>query len=338
MFAAELERFAGRDGDGDRDPRLAKISARVCAPVGVSVHGRRGVGVTAVAHVLAANGFAVRDDGLSELGEQAVLVTAEVLKPEDRALSDGLRARGAEVLVVLNKADLVGRAPDGSLAAAHHRAQQLRERTGLPVVPMVALLARAALSPHLVEALRALVTTPADLSSTDAFLSAIHPVPRATRAELLATLDRFGIVHACGELSRDPHCDAGGLGAALRRLSGTDRVLDALDAMAAPSRYRRIEWALAELQAVGGESVGRFLAADATVIAVMDAAMDVMCAAGTAVQPPTAARGCEAHLRQARFWWRYSRGHLDALHCSCGAAIARGSLRLAGLDAEEAAR
>ncbi|WP_239707775.1 hypothetical protein [Mycolicibacterium smegmatis] len=334
MFAAELKRFAGCVGDGNRDPRLAKISARVCAPVGVSVHGRRGVGVTTVAEALGANGVAVRDDGPGEL---AVLVTVEVLKPEDLTLADALRARGADVLVVLNKADLVGRAPDGSLAAAHHRAQQLRERTGLPVVPMVGLLARATLSPHLVEALRLLATTPADLTSTEAFLADPHPVAQATRTELLTTLDRFGIVHACRELSRDPNADAAVLSAALRRLGETDRVLAALDALAAPRRYRRIERALTELQAVGGESVGRFLAADTTVVAVMDAALEVMRAAGVVV-PSRPACGRDAHLRRARLWWRYSRGPVGALHSRCAAAIARGSLRLAGLDTEEAAR
>ncbi|AKS36174.1 hypothetical protein AFA91_08050 [Mycolicibacterium goodii] len=314
---------------------MAKISARVSAPIGVSVQGRRGVGVTTVAEALAANGLAVRAGQPAEL---AVLVTAEVLKPEDLAVADELRGHGAEVLVVLNKADLAGSCPAGPVATAHNRAQRLRDRTGLPVVPMVGLLARQALSPHLVAALRELVATPPDLTSTDAFLSGVHPVAPAVRAELLATLDRFGIAHACLELSRDRHCDADHLSAALRRLSGVDGVLAALDALAAPLRYRRIERALVDLQAVGGESVGRFLAADATVLAVMAAAIDVVEADGLTVRPPTTARGCDGHLRRARYWWRYSRGPVDALHRSCGAAIARGSLRLAGSGTEEAVR
>jgi hypothetical protein len=37
-----------------------------------------------------------------------------------------------------------------------------------------------------------------------------------------------------------------------------------------------------------------------------------------------------AHLRRAVHWRRYSRGPVDALHRSCGADIARGSLRLLG--------
>lgn len=325
MFATELTRFAERGGGGNRDPRLAKISARVSAPVAVSVRGRRGVGVTTVAEALAANGVAVRD----EVGELAVLVTAEVLKPEDAAIVDGLRARGADVLIVLNKADLAGSAPDGPIAAAHDRAHRLRELAGLPVVPAIGLLGRVELSPHHVAALRELAATPADLTSTDAFLCRPHPVDAATRGELLRRLDRFGVVHACRELSRNPGCGAEDLCAELRRLSGIDRVLAGLDALAAPLRYRRIERAVAELQAVGGESVGRFLAADATVLAVMAAAIDVVQADGLAVPPPETARGRDANVRRARYWWRYSRGPVDALHRSCAAAIARGSLRLA---------
>ncbi|ULN48061.1 hypothetical protein MI170_01330 [Mycolicibacterium goodii] len=329
MFAAELKRFADRGGDGNPDPRLAKISARVSAPFAVSVHGRRGVGVTTVGEALAASGVAVRGAGPEEVGELAVLVTAEVLKPEDLVVAEDLRSLGVEVLVVLNKADLAGCFREGLLAAAHDHARRLRERSGLPVVPMVGLLSRVALSQHLVAALRELVATPADLSSTDAFLLAPHPVAPAIRAELLRTLDRFGIVHACLELSRNPDCDPEDLCATLRRLGEIDRVLAALDALMAPLFYRRIERALVDLQAVGGESVGRFLAADATVLAVMRAAEDVVGADGPAALAPVTACGCDAHLRRARYWWRYSRGPVDALHRSCGMAIARGSLRLA---------
>jgi hypothetical protein len=321
MFAEELERFAS----GSDTPGLAKISARVSAPVVVSVHGRRGVGVTTVADALAAEGLTVR-----EQGELAVLVTAEVLKPEDMTVIAGLRGRGVGVLIVLNKADLAGSARGGPVATAHRRAQQFQALTGLPVVPMVGLLARATVTPDLVAALQVLAVRPADLTSADAFLSAEHPVVRTTRAELLETLDRFGIAHASLEVSRG----AADLAATLRRLSEIDRVLAALDALAAPVRYRRIERALTELQALGGERVGRFLAADATVLAVMAAAIDVVRADGLVVEPP--ATGSDAHVSVARYWRGYSRGPVNALHRSCGAAIARGALRLA--DSESAVR
>jgi hypothetical protein len=59
----------------------------------------------------------------------------------------------------------------------------------------------------------------------------------------------------------------------------------------------------------------------------MTAAVDVVEAAGALVD-----RGDDlaAHLRRAVHWRRYSRGPVDALHRSCGADIARGSLRLLG--------
>jgi hypothetical protein len=77
----------------------------------------------------------------------------------------------------------------------------------------------------------------------------------------------------------------------------------------------------------GDERLGEFLSTDETVLAVMAAAVDVVEAAGVVVD-----RGdnAAAHLRRAVRWRRYSRGPVGALHRSCGADIARGSLRLLG--------
>jgi hypothetical protein len=77
----------------------------------------------------------------------------------------------------------------------------------------------------------------------------------------------------------------------------------------------------------GDPQLARFLSTDATVLAVMAAAVDVVEAAGVEVD-----RGDDsaAHLRRAVHWRRYSRGPVGALHRSCGADIARGSLRLLG--------
>jgi len=96
-------------------------------------------------------------------------------------------------------------------------------------------------------------------------------------------------------------------------------------------RYRRVRSALAELNSLavqsGDERLPEFLSTDDTVLAVMAAAVDVVEAEGAAVD-----RGDDAaaHLRRAVHWQRYSRGPVDALHRSCGADIARGSLRLLG--------
>lgn len=276
------------------------------------------MGVSAVGDALAAAGVTVTD-----VGEVAVLVIAEVLKPEDDSTLQELRGAGTPVLVVLNKADLAGSGPGGPVATAHRRAADLRIHTGVPVAPMVALLAVAAPTPPLVAALEVLAADPADLSSPDAFLSAPHRLPAPLRTQLLHTLDRFGIAHATLALNRGTEAEA--LPALLRGLSGVDRVLEALDAAAAPVRYGRVRRAIAELRALGDERVGRFLAADDTVIAVMAAAVEVVQAEGLVVE-----RGhdAQAHLRRARYWRQYSRGPVNALHRSCGADISRGSLRL----------
>ncbi|QRY52958.1 P-loop NTPase family protein [Mycolicibacterium septicum] len=307
---------------------MAEISARVSAPVSVRVCGRRGVGVSTVAAVL--ENAALESSGIqiAESGDVAVLVIAEVLKPEDEALLAELAREGTPAIVVFNKADLAGSGPGGPVATAHRRALRLQKPAGVPVVPMVALLALAstrALPPHLVDALRVLAGEPADLTSADAFVAGSHRVQRAVRTELLERLDRFGIAHTTLAMSRGVQLEA--VPGLLRRLSEVDRVVAAIDAAAAPVRYRRVRWALAELRAVGGPAVGRFLSADATVIAVMTAAVDVVEAEGLTVDPGD---DRNAHLCRARRWRHYRDGPVNALHRSCGDAIVRGSLRLLG--------
>jgi hypothetical protein len=324
IFADELRRFADRDGDA----RLAEISARVSAPVSVRVCGRRGVGVSTVAPALENTALESSGIEIAESGDVTVLVIAEVLKPEDEALLAELAREGTPAIVVLNKADLAGSGPGGPVATAHRRALRLQKPAGVPVVPMVALLAMAstrALPPHLVDALRVLAGEPADLTSADAFVAGSHRVQPAVRTELLERLDRFGIAHTTLAMSRGVQLEA--VPGLLRRLSEVDRVVAAIDAAAAPVRYRRVRWALAELRAVGGPAVGRFLSADATVIAVMTEAVDVVEAEGLTVDPGD---DRNAHLRRARRWRHYRDGPVNALHRSCGDAIVRGSLRLLG--------
>jgi hypothetical protein len=299
---------------------LAQISVRASAPVGIAVRGRPGCGVGTVADALAAAGVVV-----SDAGEVVVLVIAEVYKPEDLAVLAELRRAGVPVLIVFNKADLAGSGPGGPIATARRRAVELRALTGVPVVPMVALLAAVDLPAELVAALRTLTVQPADLTSADAFVAGDHAVPQALRARLLSTLDRFGVAHVSLALSRG--ADADELPDLLRRLSGVEEVLAALHEVAAPARYQRVRRALAELRALGGNEVGRFLAADDTVIAVMASAVDVVQAHGLVVDPGAQP---EAHVRRARQWRNYGRGPVDALHRSCSADIVRGSLRLLG--------
>jgi hypothetical protein len=299
---------------------LAQISARASAPVSIAVRGRQGVGAGTVADALVGAGVAV-----SDAGEVVVMVIAEVCKPEDLAVLAELRRAGVPVLIVFNKADVAGSGPGGPIATARRRVVALRALTGVPVVPMVALLAAVTLPAELIAAMRTLAAQPADLTSADAFVAGDHAVPQALRTRLVSALDRFGIAHVSLALSRGADVDE--LPDLLRRLSGVEEVLAALGEVAAPVRYQRVRRAVAELRALGGDEVGRFLAADDTVIAVMAAAVDVVQAHGLAVDPDARP---EAHVRRARQWRNYGRGPVDALHRSCSADIVRGSLRLLG--------
>jgi hypothetical protein len=316
IFVDALRQFA----EQSRNPRLTPIIRRIAAPLRVAVRGRDGVGRATVASALSASGVVLTPD--ESAADINVVVIAEALKPEDRVSTK-------PSLIVLNKADLTEFGAGGPLALAHRRAAHYRALTGVPVVPMIGLLATAELDEELIGALSTLVREPADLTSTDAFVDSEHVLTQQVRRRLLDTLDRFGIAHAV--LAIGDGADAAEVHARLRRLSLVDRVAAHLEAAGAPLRYRRVRSVIAELQALAAQSgddrLSGLLAADDTVLAVMAAAVEVVEAEGVRVD-----RGDDpaAHLRRAVHWRRYGRGPVDDLHRSCAADICRGSLRLLG--------
>lgn len=316
-LADVLGRYAAAAGA----PGLTAIEARLRAPLAVSVAGRPGVGRGTVARALTGAGVTV----VTGAADIRVVVIAETLKPEDRrALRGDLPA-----LVVLNKADLSGRVVGGPLAAARRSAHDLAAAVGRPVVPMVAHLAGVELDDELIDALRTLATTPADMTSTDAFVRSEHVVPGPIRRLLLERLDRFGLAHAVIAVVEGLSVDS--VAARLRGLSQVDAVIARLSGFAAEVGYRRVRAALVGLERAATESrdddLAAFLAGDEVVIAVMAAAVGMVEASGQRVDP---ADNPDAHLRRAMHWRRYADGPLDALHRRCAADISRGSLRLLG--------
>ena len=313
-FAESLRRIAEDTGEN----RLIPVIRRLDAPIRVAVRGRDGVGRRTVAAALTGAGLAVTRSA----ADLTVVVTVETLKPEDRAVLDGL---DGPALVILNKADLTGFGADGPMALAQRRAADCRAMTGVPTVPMVALLADVVLDDELTGALRTLMHATADLSSADAFVACPHPLSAQVRARLIATLDRFGIAHAV--LALGDGVDALALPGHLRQHSQLDRVVEYLHAATAPLRYRRMSTAMIQLRSLATQSaqVADFLRADATVLAAMTAAVDVIEAAGARVDR---AGSAAAHRRRAVHWQRYARGPVSPLHRACAADIARGSLRL----------
>jgi hypothetical protein len=348
-FDEYLTRFA----EAAVTPGLPPIIGRLRRRIGVAVVGRTGVGRNTVAAALGHHGVAVTADPAT--AEVQVLVIAEALKPEERAMV----ATGPPTLIVLNKADLTGSRSGGALQNAHRRAADVQRRTGRPTVAMVGLLAAApgaseatgktpgaseatgkttgaseatgktpgALDDDLVGALRTLVSTPAHLGSVDAFICGEHPVGRHVRTRLLERLDRFGIAHAVLALARGD--DPATLPALLQRLSNVDAVLGGLRACTAPVRYRRLRTALAEIHSLAieldDEALFGLLNSEAAVLASMAAAVDVVEADGIRVDPGDHP---DAHRLRAVQWRRYGGGPVNALHRSCSADITRGSLRL----------
>ena len=276
----------------------------------MAVTGRRGVGRSTVARVLARSGLAVTTQADADVN---VHVLAEVVKPEDRA---AIEAAGRPVLAVLTKADLIattapGRHPGGPTSVARSRCAQLSARAGVPIEPLVGILAGAALDDASWQALRA--------------LAGGHYIGAAVRGRLMATLDAFGVRQATaairrGAIRRD-------VDALLRGLSGIDGVVDAIGALGAQPRYQRVLDAVAVLEtmAVTDRRISEFLALDDTVVARMETALEVVEAAGITVDRGDTAA---AHLRRAMHWQSYRRGPVAGTERACGADIVRGSLRL----------
>ncbi len=333
-FVDELARFAA----GHSDPRLTAIAERTAAPLRVVVRGRRGVGCRTVARALDRAGIAsgVRVAPSACAADVVVYAIAEVVKPED---TDAIAAAGRPVVAVLNKADvagsLSGRRGDGPIAAARARCADLAALAGVPLHPMIGLLAVAALDDldtGVWAALRTLAAHPggADCleNSYAGFLAADNPVPADLRVRSLEALDLFGI--ALGVAAVRQGRPAAQVRALLRRVSGVDTVVARIAAAGAELRYRRILDAVTELEALAvsqrpmAESIGGFLSRDDTVLARMAAAVELAEAAG--LDPVD--RDPAAHLPRAVRWQRYSRGPVSDLHRACGADIARGSLRL----------
>jgi hypothetical protein len=245
-----------------------------------------------------------------------VYVIAEVVKPEDR---DAIGAAARSIVVVLNKADLIvttepGVHPHGPTGAARTRCARLSAHTGLPIQPVVGLLAVAALDDLLDDTqwagLQALASRPAGLLSAP---------------ELLDALDVFGVEQAVAAIRRGSTRDQ--TRAMLRSLSCIDEVVGAIESAGAQVHYRRVLDAVAELEtlAVSDRRIAEFLSCDDTVIARMADAVDVVEAAGLNVDRCDSAA---AYLRRAVGWQRYKCGPVTGLHRACGVDIVRGSLRL----------
>lgn len=300
-FVSELSAHADAAGR----PALHPIIDRLRRPIRFRTTGRPGVGRRTLTAALC-------DAGLTAVDARAdvdVLVIAETAKPEDRQIAAA--ARGP-VIVALNKADLLG-------AAAAERVGLLRQRTGLPVFGVSALLATAVLDDRLFGAVRVLATDPADLGSVDAFCTAPHRVDTVTRARLLGIVDLFGIAAAVAAVRAG--ADSAALTAVLRRLSAVDEVRSGVRAAAAPLRYRRWCEAMTRLRTLAARTADQrldaILTGDTAVLAAMDAALAVV-----------RADGLEAGAADPVRWQRYGRGPVNALHRRCAADIARGALRL----------
>ncbi|MCB0930355.1 MAG: hypothetical protein KDB71_00455 [Mycobacterium sp.] len=290
-------------------PELRRAADHLAAPFRVQVDGRPGAGRSIVARALHVAGVSVV--GRDETPDIVVYVFVETLTPEDR---DALSAIGQPCVAVLNKADLAGFGGPGPMVTAGARCRALGSTIAVPIVPVAALLVRTSLDDAVFDGLAALAgggTVPGGM-----------PVKA-----LLAELDLFGIAVAVEALRFGAGREA--LAAELRRVSGIEELIGALQRTAVEARYRRAAAELAVLAGraadPGGRRIAEFLSGDALVLARMASATAVLQAAGLSVSPGATRVDC---LQAAVAWLRYARGPVSDLHRACGADIARGALRL----------
>lgn len=289
-------------------PALDRTAAELAAPPRVGVLGRPGGGRATVERAL--RGVGVATAGAGEQADLTVYVFVETLTPEDRDAIAGL----GPCVAVLTKADLSGFGGSGPMATAGDRCRALQRSTGVPTVPLAGLVAAASVPGLEPDVAHALVG-----------LSRGGDVPPGLRQRLLADLDLFGIATAVSAVRDGAGPDD--LGAALRRVSGLEPLLAAIERAAAPVRYLRAAEALDALArlATGSRAIADLLAGDAVVLARMASARAVLEAAGLAV------RIGDSHtdlLRAAIAWERYGHGPVSELHRACAADITRGALRL----------
>ncbi len=313
------------DALGRRAPQLSQLTNQVSAPLQVGVLGRPGVGRGTVASALALAGLTVSGDG----ADVAVLVVAEVIKPEDRAV---LAAAKVPIVMVLNKADLAGFGPGGPLAMAGAQAERLAAAARVRTRPLAGLLATAGLADGVVDdamlaALRVIAEQPVDLRSPDSFVAGPHDVDVPTRRRLLERLDLFGIAHAVVALQHAPATGPGALRQVFRAVSGIDDVVSAIGRAGAGVRYRRVVAACEDLQvrAITDPEIADILVDADLVLARMAAAVDVLEADGVLVDPTD---DPSAHLARAVRWQALADAPLADLHRQCAHDIVRGSLRL----------
>lgn len=340
IFRAVLDAFAARPDirQARAGGQVRDIAVRAGDPLRIAVRGRAGVGVTSVIAALGRT-MAVQDGPGHVLIEMAVpggtldadvdvVVIAEALKPEDRAV---LEKSDAPKVLVLNKADLTDAgATRGPWSAAMERCRGYRAETGVVTLPLSAHVPMAQLDADMVAALRLLVEDPADTGSVDAFVTSAHQVPVSMRQRLLRELDLYPIGCAVGALRQAPELGETALTALLADLSGISPVVAAIRSAETLGWYGRMRAIIGDLHrlAVTGElsaALDSFLVSDELVVATMQCAVDAAAAVGATVD--NGDRPSD-HYWRAQRWQQFAGGPVNRMFEAVGTDITRGSLRL----------
>ena len=301
---------------------LPGLTGLIEAPLRLDVTGRPGAGRRTVSEAMRAAGAVIVTADQSP--EVSLYVFADIPTGEDRDALSAMARQGRPCVAVLNKADLCGFRGAGPMAAATARCRALARDIGVPSAPLAALAARAGcrgLDDVILVGLRTLALDPSRLTV-------------AMRRLLRADLDLYGLAHAVAAVRAGAAAD--GVADALRRASGVNGVMAAVERAGAAVRYRRLTSASAlVISRIGSRSEAQS-AVDAVAAARTALAVGVIRAAGMPVGEPDlhgaendAERAVERAdcLRMAVAWQRYARGPVGDLHRDCARDLSGAWLR-----------
>lgn len=297
---------------------LAGLGGVIRAPLRLAVTGRPGAGRRTVTEAMRAAGVVIV--AADQSPEVVLYVFVDVPTDEDRDALSAMAGRGRPCAAVLNKADLSGFRGAGPMAAAAARCRFLAREIGVPVAPLAALAARAGcrgLDDVVMVGLRTLALDPSRLTV-------------AMRRLLLAELDFYGLAHGLAAVRTGAAAD--GVAQVLRRASGVDGVMAAVERAGAAVRYRRLTAASAVLISRTGSALGSPVTDRGVADEVADAraalAARVLRSAGMPPADPVGRGERKADcLRMAVAWQRYARGPVGELHRDCARDLSRAWLR-----------
>ncbi|MCP2194048.1 hypothetical protein LX14_001738 [Williamsia deligens] len=227
ILSSAVEEILRRHPDDERARRAHRV---LDGPLRVAVRGRPGTGRDTLARALRDQLAVAPIVPGDDLEDADVWCHALVGWPRSEDLDELRRLPLDRTVVVLAKADTLG-----GWDEAIERAQECAARIGMPVTPVMSLLACVDLSDDEVAFLHEMVATGETVPSMAATFVVGESDERMMRTRLLRRLDQYGLLTACDEiadaLAVGRRCATAQLNALLARESGVAALRPVLEDM-----------------------------------------------------------------------------------------------------------